>query len=139
VLHHEVPGHLVNGLQAALWQEAVHLVAEDHASVADVDLAITTGLGARWAVCGPHEIFHLAGGAEGLAGFLARLGPAVEEWRAGLGSPQLDAATCAKLLQGVADAARGGSLEQTAAARDAGVLAVLAAVQGLRSRPETRP
>ena len=61
-LRKEVTGHLVNRLQAALWREAVHLVAEGYASVADVDRTITEGLGARWAICGPHEIFHLSGG-----------------------------------------------------------------------------
>ena len=39
----EVPGHLANRLQAAIWREAVHLVAEGVASVADVDAAITEG------------------------------------------------------------------------------------------------
>ncbi len=35
----EVAGHLANRLQAALWREAVHLVAEGVAEVADVDAA----------------------------------------------------------------------------------------------------
>ena len=59
----EVPGHLANRLQAALWREAVHLVAEGVASVADVDAAISEGPGLRWALMGPHTTFHLAGGA----------------------------------------------------------------------------
>ena len=58
----EVPGHLANRLQAALWREAVHLVADGVASVADVDAAISEGPGLRWALMGPHATFHLAGG-----------------------------------------------------------------------------
>src|SRR6185503_8072344 len=50
----EVPGHLANRLQAAIWREAVHMVAEGVASVADVDAAITEGPGLRWALLGPH-------------------------------------------------------------------------------------
>src|SRR5215469_11715543 len=45
----EVKGHIANRLQAALWREAAHLVAEGVASVADVDAAIAYGPGLRWA------------------------------------------------------------------------------------------
>lgn len=125
-LQREATGHLVNRLQAALWREAVHLVAEGYASAADVDRAVTEGLGARWAVCGPHAIFHLSGGAEGMAGFLDRLGPAVESWWADLGQPQLDAATRAKLIAQMQDAAAGRSPAQWARERDEQMLRVLA-------------
>ena len=36
----EVPGHVANRLQAALWREAIHLVNEGVASVEDVDTAV---------------------------------------------------------------------------------------------------
>ena len=125
-LQREATGHLVNRLQAALWREAVHLVAEGYASVADVDRAVTQGLGARWTVCGPHTIFHLSGGAEGMAGFLQRLGPAIEAWWSDLGSPTLDATTCQRLIAQMDDAAAGRSPERMAAERDAHILRVLA-------------
>jgi 3-hydroxyacyl-CoA dehydrogenase len=35
----EVPGHVANRLQAALWREAIHLVNEGVATVEDVDTA----------------------------------------------------------------------------------------------------
>jgi len=41
----EVPGHVANRLQAALWREALHLLAEGVASVADIDTAISAGPG----------------------------------------------------------------------------------------------
>lgn len=124
-LQREAAGHLVNRLQAALWREAVHLVAEGYASVADVDRAVTEGLGARWTVCGPHTIFHLAGGPQGMAGFLQRLGPAVEQWWADLGAPSLDDATRQQLIAQMNQAAAGRGLEQMAAQRDAHLLSVL--------------
>src|SRR3954466_759255 len=40
-IRREVAGHVANRLQAALWREAVHLVATGVASVADVDAAIS--------------------------------------------------------------------------------------------------
>lgn len=127
VLRREITGHLVNRLQAALWREAVHLVAEGYATVEDVDRSVTEGLGARWAVCGPHRIFHLAGGEAGMAGFLEKLGEPVEQWWASLGRPTLDAATRKALVDGMAEAAHGRSPTELAQERDRGVLAMLAA------------
>ena len=51
-IRREVPGHVANRLQAALWREAVHLIASGVASVADVDAAISEGPGLRWALDG---------------------------------------------------------------------------------------
>ena len=79
-LNKEVPGHLANRLQAALWREAVHMVAEGVASVADVDAAISEGPGLRWALMGPHTTFHLAGGEGGMEHFMRHLMPAVTGW-----------------------------------------------------------
>lgn len=126
-LRREVTGHLMNRLQAALWREAVHLVAEGYASVEDVDRTITAGLGARWAICGPHEIFHLAGANDGMAGFLDRLGPAVTTWWDDLGTPVLDGKTRALLIAGMADAAKGKTYAQMATARDNRVIPVMVA------------
>src|SRR3954449_2593358 len=65
-LRKEVRGHVANRLQAALWQEAFHLVASGVVSVADVDAAIAHGPGLRWALLGPFLNLHLSGGAGGI-------------------------------------------------------------------------
>ena len=52
-LRQELPGHVANRLQAALWQEAYSLVDRGVATVADIDTAIAHGPGLRWAVLGP--------------------------------------------------------------------------------------
>lgn len=126
----EVPGHLANRLQAALWREAIHLVAEGVASVADVDAAISEGPGLRWALMGPHLTFHLAGGEGGMAHFLHHLLPAMESWWQDLGEPKVDAALSATLVEGVAAEAGGQSPRDLAAARDAALLRLLAARRG---------
>ncbi|MDB5383345.1 MAG: 3-hydroxyacyl-CoA dehydrogenase NAD-binding [Rhodospirillales bacterium] len=123
----EVPGHLANRLQAALWREAVHLVAEGVASVADVDAAISEGPGLRWALMGPHLTFHLAGGEGGMQHFLDHLLPAMRGWWADLGQPDVDAALGATLVAGVADEAGGRDVRALAEARDAALLRILAA------------
>lgn len=62
-LTRELPGHVANRLQAALWQEAYSLVERGVATVADIDTAIAYGPGLRWAVLGPFVNQHLSGGA----------------------------------------------------------------------------
>lgn len=66
VLRREVPGYLANRMSAALWREAINLVLSGVASVEDVDNAIRYGPGLRWAVMGPHMLYHLGGGEGGI-------------------------------------------------------------------------
>jgi 3-hydroxyacyl-CoA dehydrogenase len=114
----EVPGHVANRLQAALWREAVHLVAEGVVSVGDVDAAISEGPGLRWALMGPNLTFHLAGGDGGMQHFLGHLLPAMQTWWDDLGTPVVDDALKAKLVAGVEEEAAGRDLGQLAARRD---------------------
>lgn len=124
----EVPGHVANRLQAAMWREAVHLVAEGIASAEDVDTAISQGPGLRWALMGPHRTFHLAGGPGGMANFLEHLGPATESWWADLGNPQLTPEVKQALLDSVEAENAGRSVAELAAERDRRLLILLAAL-----------
>jgi len=80
VLKKAVPGHLANRLAMALWREAVDLVVQGIASVEDVDKAVCAGPGLRWAIMGPHMIYHLGGGEGGMDHFIDHFGPAVKVW-----------------------------------------------------------
>jgi len=125
----EVTGHLVNRLQAALWREAIHLVAEGVASVADVDAGIAYGPGLRWAIMGPHLTFHLAGGVGGMTHFMPHLGvPLAKEWWPALGNPELTPELQRKIIDGVADEAAGRDIPTLAAERDKCLLAILEAL-----------
>ncbi len=62
LLKREVPGYIVNRLQAALLREAIDLVDKDVASAEDVDKAFCMGVGLRDPVIGPFLRIHLAGG-----------------------------------------------------------------------------
>jgi carnitine 3-dehydrogenase len=126
----EVPGHLANRLQAALWREAVHLVAEGVATVADVDAAISEGPGLRWALMGPHTTFHLAGGEGGIAHFLHHLMPAVTSWWDDLGHPRVDERVQAMLTAGVDAATGGATTAELARRRDAALVRLLEARGG---------
>jgi 3-hydroxybutyryl-CoA dehydrogenase len=61
VVHRDVRGFVINRLQYALLREAYALVDAGVCSPADVDRAVTHGLGARWAAIGPFESMDLAG------------------------------------------------------------------------------
>ncbi|HYH18180.1 MAG TPA: 3-hydroxyacyl-CoA dehydrogenase NAD-binding domain-containing protein [Azospirillum sp.] len=124
-LNREVPGHLANRLQAALWREAVHAVASGIASVEDVDLAISEGPGLRWAFMGPHMIFNLGGGAGGMEHFLHHLGPNIETWWRDLGTPSLTPEVTEKLVAGCREAAHGRSNAELAGERDRLLMALL--------------
>jgi 3-hydroxyacyl-CoA dehydrogenase len=123
----EVPGHLANRLQAALWREAVHLVAEGVASVADIDAAIAQGPGLRWAIMGPHLTFHLAGGIGGMPHFMAHLAGPTTSWWQDLGNPVLTDGLKQVIVDGVAAEAGGRSVAELAGARDAALIDLLAA------------
>jgi 3-hydroxyacyl-CoA dehydrogenase len=127
----EVPGHVANRLQAALWREAIHLVNEGVASVADIDTAVSSGPGLRWAVMGPTLLFHLGGGDGGLATFCDRYADSFHRWWDDLGAPRLDEATTARLVEGVA-ADTSESIDALAAARDARLTGVIVATHGDR-------
>lgn len=99
----ELPGHVVNRLQAALWREAYDLVGRGAISVADLDRAVAAGPGLRWALLGPIATQHLSGGPSGLAHVLEHLGPPMVDWWHDLGSPELTPELSAQLVEGVTE------------------------------------
>jgi carnitine 3-dehydrogenase len=123
----EVPGHVANRLQAALWREAIHLVNEGVATVADVDTAVSSGPGLRWAAMGPTTLFHLGGDDGGLTTFCERYADSFNRWWDDLGRPHLDEATARKLVEGLSSVPGADDIEKLAARRDALVTALVAA------------
>jgi carnitine 3-dehydrogenase len=136
-LRRELPGHVANRLQAALWREAYHLVGEGVVSVTDLDLAISSGPGLRWALLGPFATQHLSGGPGGLEHVLEHLGPPMVEWWDDLGSPELTPELVDKLVAGVREEL-GGREDEVMAARDQGLRELLDTKQrlGLDVDPE---
>ncbi|WP_219417827.1 3-hydroxyacyl-CoA dehydrogenase NAD-binding domain-containing protein [Pseudonocardia nigra] len=130
-LRQEVPGHIANRLQAALWREAYSLVERGVATVADVDAAIAHGPGLRWAVLGPFVNQHLSGGPGGLAHVLAHLGPPTEDIWHDLGDPALTPQLAEQLVAGVDEELAGIDPADLVARRDAVLHALLAAKAGI--------
>jgi carnitine 3-dehydrogenase len=124
-LRQELPGHVANRLQAALWQEAYSLVERGVATVADIDTAIAHGPGLRWAVLGPFANQHLSGGPGGIAHVLKHLGPPTEAWWRDLGQVTLTPELVAKLVAGVDEELAGVDPAELIARRDAVLTALL--------------
>jgi carnitine 3-dehydrogenase len=117
-LEHEIPGHVANRLQAALWREAFHLLERGVASVADIDAAIAYGPGLRWGLLGPFLNLHLSGGDGGLRHVLEHLGPPIERWWDDLGDPRLTSGLCGTAIEGVEQELDGLDLTDLVARRD---------------------
>lgn len=126
-LRQEVPGHVANRLQAALWQEAYSLVERGVATVAEIDTAIANGPGLRWAVLGPFANQHLSGGPGGLAHVLEHLGPPTEAWWRDLREVTLTPELVAALVAGVNEELGGVDPTDLVARRDAVLTTLLAA------------
>jgi carnitine 3-dehydrogenase len=126
-LRQELPGHVANRLQAALWQEAYSLVERGVASVSDIDTAISQGPGLRWAVLGPFLNQHLSGGPGGIAHVLEHLGPPTERWWRDLGQVTLTPELVEKLVAGVDEELAGTDEAELVARRDAVLDVLLAA------------
>ena len=117
----ELPGHVVNRLQAALWREAYDLVGRGVVSVADLDRAVASGPGLRWALLGPIATQALSGGPAGLEHVLEHLGPPMLDWWADLGEPELTPELSRRLVDGVRTELDGHE-DEVLARRDAGLV-----------------
>ena len=76
-LHKEIPGFVLNRLQAAVISEAMHLVAEGVISPDDLDCTMRDGLGLRWSFMGPFETMDL-NADDGIDGYLRRYAKSYE-------------------------------------------------------------
>jgi len=131
VLRKEVPGHIANRLQAAVWREAVDLVLKGVASVSDVDRALAAGPGLRWALLGPNMIFHLGGGEGGIGYFVDHVGVSFRKlWEDMADWTVLPAGTKEALTEDIREGMAGKSLREMARWRDEKIIEMLKIVYG---------
>ena len=133
-VNREVPAHVANRLQAALWREAIYLVESGVASVEDVDKAVWAGPGLRWAAMGPHMLFHLGAGEGGLKEFCKRYGDSFHRWWDDLGDVTLTSKLTDSLAQGIEQEANGKDVQTASAERDALIVAMLRCTQAIRDK-----
>jgi carnitine 3-dehydrogenase len=117
-LKKELPGHVANRIQSALYREVVYLISEGVLDVADADDAVSWGPGLRWGVMGPNLLWHLGGGQGGIQHFMDTLMPRMVAGWPGLGNPELTPELQAEIVKGVLEEADGQSIDQLEAQRD---------------------
>lgn len=130
VLRKEIPGFIATRLQEAIWREALHMVANDEATVEEIDLAITNGPGPRWAIMGPCLTFHNGGGEGGMAYNLDQFGPALKLPWTRLEAPELTKELRDKMVDGCLREAGDRDYAALSRERDRGLVAISKALQG---------
>jgi len=131
-LRHEIDGFIADRLLEALWREALWLVHDDVATVAEVDDAIRFGAGLRWAMMGTFLTYRLAGGEDGMRAFMEHFGPALAlPWTKLVDVPELTSDFLDKVAAQSDLQARGRSVGDLERERDDTLVAVL---QALRAR-----
>ena len=113
-LRKELPGHVGNRLQAALYKEVMYLIQQDVLSVADADDAVSYGPGLRWGVMGPSLQWHLGGGPGGIKHFMEHLMDPLAGMIKVLGTPDITPELKQTIVKGVLGEAGNRSVDQLA-------------------------
>ena len=121
----EVPGHIADRLQQAMWNEILHMVAAGEATPEQIDCSIVHGFGPRLAVMGYCLLFHLAGGEGGIEHFFRHFDPAVSDAWTRLPSPPIGEPLIATFAAGCERLAAGRSREQLERLRDEALVGFL--------------
>src|SRR3984885_8186643 len=110
----ELPGHVANRLQAALYREVLYLIEQGVLSVEESDAAVSYGPGLRWGVMGQSLQWHLGGGAEGIKHFMEQLMDPLAAMMKTLGDPRVTPELKQTITDGVLREAAGRSVDELA-------------------------
>jgi carnitine 3-dehydrogenase len=125
----EVPGHLTDRLQEALWREILHLINDGVASTGELDDSIIYGPGLRWAGMGTNLIYHLAGGESGMRHMLEQFGPCLKWPWTKLEAPELTEKLIDRMVEGTQAQAAGRSIRELERLRDDYLVAIQQALR----------
>lgn len=114
----EVPGHLTDRLQEALWREILHIINDGVATTRELDESIIYGPGLRWAGMGTNLIYHLAGGETGMRHMLHQFGPCLKWPWTKLEAPELTEQLIDRMVEGTQEQAAGRSIRELERLRD---------------------
>jgi 3-hydroxyacyl-CoA dehydrogenase len=124
-LRKELPGHVGNRLQAALYKEIMYLIQHDVLSVEDADIAVSYGPGPRWGVLGPSLQWHLGGGAGGIKHFMDHLMDPLAGMIKTLGTPDVTPELKQTIVEGVLREAGNRSVDELAQAENDVIIGLL--------------
>ena len=132
VVRKEIDGFVADRMLEALWREALWLVNDGVATVAEVDDAIRLGAGLRWSFMGTFLTYRIAGGEDGMRHFMAQFGPALQwPWTKLTDVPELTPELIDTIVAQSDEQAGGRSVRELEQLRDDCLVSVL---QALRAR-----
>lgn len=126
----EVDGFVADRLLEALWREALWLVHDGVATVAEIDDAMRLGFGLRWAQMGVFQTYATAGGQGGFRHFIEHFAPTLElPWTKLADVPEMTPAFMRELIAQEAEQSGGRSVAELCAARDRNLVDMLLALE----------
>src|SRR6201984_2972306 len=124
-LKKELPGHVANRLQAALYREMLYIIEQGILSVEDTDAAVSYGPGLRWGVMGQSLQWHLGGGAGGIKHFMEHLMDPLAGMMKALGTPNITPELKQRVVDGVMREAGNRSVDELAQAENEVIIELL--------------
>ena len=124
-LKKELPGHVANRFQAALYREMLYIIEQGILSVEDTDAAVAYGPGLRWGVMGQSLQWHLGGGAGGIKHFMEHLMDPLAGMFKALGNPNVTPELKQKVVEGVMREADGRSVDELAQSENDVIIGLL--------------
>jgi carnitine 3-dehydrogenase len=124
-LKKELPGHVANRFQAALYREMLYVIEQGILSVEDTDAAVSYGPGLRWGVMGQSLQWHLGGGEGGIKHFMEHLMDPLAGMMKVLGTPNITPELKQKVVDGVMREAGNRSVDELAQAENEVIIELL--------------
>jgi carnitine 3-dehydrogenase len=126
-LKKELPGHVANRFQAALYREMLYVIEQGILSVEDTDAAVSYGPGLRWGVMGQSLQWHLGGGSGGIKHFMEHLMEPLAGMFKALGNPTVTPELKQMIVDGVMREAGNRSVDELAQAENELIIGLLRA------------
>ena len=124
MLRKEVPGHISDRLQEAMWREILHALNDDIATTGELDESIVYGPGLRWSIMGMNQIYMISGGKGGARHFIEQFGPALKWPWSHLKAPELSNEIIDRFVEGVEAQSQGKSIREMEKIRDECLVAI---------------
>ena len=124
MVRREVPGHISDRLQEAMWREILHALNDDIATTEELDESIVYGPGLRWSIMGMNQIYMMAGGKGGARHFIKQFGPALDWPWSHLKAPKLSEEIIDRFVNGTTLQADGKSISDMEKVRDECLVAI---------------
>ena len=126
----EIDAFIADRLLEAVWREALWLVNDGVATVAEIDDAIRYGFGLRWAQQGLFETYRIAGGERGMRHFMAQFGAALDwPWSKLTDTPELTRELLTRIVEESDEQAGDRSIADLVDERDRNLVAILRALE----------